>query len=271
MEIIIKPKKILSLDDFFELWRYRELLYFLVWRSFKVHYKQTFIGVAWVFFQPLVTAGVFSIFFGKFINVPSDGVPYPIFVFVGVLFWQFFSGALLETGSSITSHAALVTKVYCPRLLIPLSTVVVKSIDFFIASTLLVVLMVVYHYTPRFEYVIILPIIFFIAFLSAAGGGMILTAINVKYRDVQYIAPFFVQLLLFFTPVIYPPSLLKDHAWLLALNPMTGVIQSARSILFGTPEFNFFLFILSASSGCILFFVGIFLFKKMESSFADLI
>src|SRR3989344_6585963 len=225
---IIKPQKILGLKDIKELWNYRELLYFFSWRDIKVRYKQTAIGISWAILQPFATMVVFSIFFGKLAHIPSDGVPYPIFVYTGLLFWQFFSDALSETSNSLVANKAIITKVYFPRLILPISSVITKFIDFIIASIILIGLMLYYGYAPHISRLLILPLLLILTFMAAIGLGLFLFAANVKYRDVRYALPFLIQMLLFLTPVIYPASIAGKYSWVLALNPMMGVIQSAR-------------------------------------------
>lgn len=257
--------------DLKEIWHYRELLYFFSWRDLKVRYKQTTIGIAWALFQPLITMLIFSIFFGRLAGIPSDGVPYPIFIFVGLLFWQFFSGSLSDTSNSLISNQAIVTKVYFPRLLLPISTVVVKMVDFFIASIILVGLMIYYGFTPNLMGIIVLPILLLITFMASVGFGLFLASINVKYRDVRYVLPFFIQILMYITPVIYPASIAGKYSWLLALNPMTGVIQSARAALLGTTPINWTLILISFLTTTVVLLLGIYMFKKTERYFADII
>lgn len=268
---VIRPKKIFSLRDISELWKFRELLYFFTWRDLKVRYKQTFIGAAWAIFQPLITMIVFTIFFSKLAGIPSDNVPYPIFVYSGLLFWQFFSSALSDTSNSLTANQSIITKVYFPRLLLPISTVLTKLVDFFIAAVILVFLMFYYGFVPRIESILIIPLALFMTFMASTGLGLVLASINVKYRDVRYILPFFIQILLFVTPVIYPASIAQKYSWILALNPMTGVIQSARSTLLGTSPLNWNLVGISFAACVVLMLVGVYTFKKVERFFADIL
>lgn len=271
METVIRPKKTFSWKDFQEIWQYRELLYFFTWRDLKVRYKQTIVGVAWAIFQPFVAMIVFTIFFGTLLKVPSDGVPYPIFVYIGLLFWQFFSGALTDTSNALVGNQAIVTKIYFPRILLPLSAVLTRLVDFFVASIVLVGLMVYYGYTPNLAGLLILPLLLLITFLAAFGGGLFLSAMNVKYRDVRYVLPYFIQMMLFITPVIYPPSVAGVYSWILAINPMTGVIKGARGALLGTEPVNWVLIEISAIAVLILLVVGFIFFKKTERYFADVI
>ena len=245
---VIRPKKTFSLEDIKEIWRYKELLYFFVWRDLKVRYKQTFIGVAWAIFQPFITMVVFSIFFGQLAGIPSDGVPYPIFVYVGLLFWQFFSGALSDTSTALISNQSIITKVYFPRLILPISNVITKLIDFGIATIILIGLIFYYNYTPNLYGLLIVPLLLIITFMASVGTGLFLASINVKYRDVRYALPFFIQILLFITPVIYPASIAGKYSFLLALNPMMGVIQGARAALLSTTPINWTLIAISGTS-----------------------
>jgi lipopolysaccharide transport system permease protein len=271
METIIKPKKTFSWNDIKELWQYRELMYFFTWRDLKVRYKQTAIGVAWALFQPFITMVIFSIFFGNFAKIPSDGIPYPIFVYVGLLIWQFFSSALADTSNCLISNQSIITKVYFPRLILPISAVLTKLVDFFIASIILIGLMIYYNYTPNLIGLLILPLLLLISFLAAVGGGLFLASVNVKYRDVRYALPFFIQILMFITPVIYPASIAGKYSWILAINPMTGVIKAAHAAILGNAPINWPLLLISFATTSILFIFGLVYFKKTERYFADII
>lgn len=268
---VIRPHKTFSLKDIKELWQYRELLYFFAWRDLKVRYKQTFIGISWAIFQPFITMVVFSIFFGRLTQMPSDGVPYPVFVYVGLLFWQFFSGALLDTSNSLIANQPIITKVYFPRIILPISGVLTKLIDFLIATIILVGLMFYYNYVPNFSGLLLLPLLLLITFMASVGLGLFLASVNVKYRDVRYALPFFIQILLFLTPVIYPASIAGKYSFLLAFNPMMGVIQSARAALLGATPINWILISISVVSTAALMLFGIYIFKKTERYFADII
>jgi lipopolysaccharide transport system permease protein len=270
-QTIIKPKKIFSWNDIKELWQYRELIYFLAWRDLKVRYKQTAIGVGWAIFQPFITMVVFSIFFGALIKVPSDNVPYPIFVYVGLLIWQFFSSSLSDASTSMVGNQSIITKVYFPRLILPISTILTKFVDFAVSAVILVGMMFYYHFTPHLIGLLILPLLILISFMAALGGGLILAAINVKYRDVRYALPFFIQILLYITPVIYPASIAGKHAWLLSLNPMTGVIKAAQAAILGNAPINWLLVGISFTGCLVILAAGIYIFKKTERFFADII
>jgi len=268
---VIKPKKTMSWDDFKELWEYKELLYFFSWRDIKVRYKQTVIGILWAIFQPFMTMVVFTIFFGNFAKMPSDGIPYPIFVYTGLLFWQFFSGALTSTSNCLISNQGIITKVYFPRLLLPISSTITKFVDFSIASVILVGMMIYYQYTPNLIGLLIIPLLLLITFMASVGGGLFLASINVKYRDVRYILPFFISMMMFITPVIYPASIAGKYSWILALNPMTGVIKAARAALLGNAPINWTLLLISGVTCLIILVIGFVFFKKTERYFADIV
>jgi len=271
METIIRPKKTFSWNDVRELWQYRELLYFFTWRDLKVRYKQTAIGVGWAIFQPFMTMVVFSIFFGKLAKMPSDGIPYPIFVYTGLLIWTFFSSALSDTSNCLISNQSIITKVYFPRLILPISSVLTKLVDFFVAAVILVGMMFYYNFTPNLVGLLILPILLIISFLAAVGGGLFLASINVKYRDVRYVLPYFIQILMFLTPVIYPASIAGKYSWILAINPMTGVLKAARAAILGTTPINWLLLFISFIVTIFMFIIGLIIFKKTERYFADII
>lgn len=267
----IRPHKIFSFKDFKEIFTYRDLLYFFSWRDLKVRYKQTVIGVLWAVLQPFITMVIFSVFFGKLAGIPSDGAPYPIFVFTGLLFWQFFSGALSDASMSLIGNQSIITKVYFPRIILPVSTVLTKLVDFVLAAIVLGLMMIYYGYVPQIEGLVILPLLLAITFLISVGAGLFTAAINVKYRDVRYVLPFFIQILIFLTPVIYPASIAGKYSYLLALNPMTGVIQTARASLLGTTPVNWALVAVSLSVCIAILIFGIVYFKKVERYFADII
>jgi lipopolysaccharide transport system permease protein len=268
---IIRPKKIFSWHDLRELWVYKELLYFFTWRDLKVRYKQTVVGAGWAIFQPFMTMVVFTIFFGNLAKMPSDNVPYPIFVYTGLLFWNFFSSALSDTSNCLIANQAIITKVYFPRLILPISSVLTKLVDFAVASIVLGFLMIYYGYYPSIMGILITPLLLVITFMASVGLGLSLAAVNVKYRDVRYVLPYFIQMLMFLTPVIYPASIAGKYSWMLAVNPMTGVIQNARAAILGTAEVNWLLISISFIATLALLAFGIIVFKKTERYFADII
>jgi lipopolysaccharide transport system permease protein len=253
-----------------ELWEYRELLYFLTWRDITVRYKQTALGAAWAIIQPLFTMVVFSLFFGRLAGVPSDGVPYPIFSYCALVPWNFFAGSLDRAGNSLVSSSNLLTKVYFPRLVIPLSAVLAGLLDFAIAFVVLIGMMQAYRIVPTAA-IVNLPFFLLLALLTALGVGLWLSALNVQYRDVRYAIPFLVQFWLFASPVAYPASLVPAQ-WqaLYGLNPMAGVIEGFRWALLGTPPPGPLLGV-SVIVVLLLFVGGLFYFRRMEKTFADVV
>lgn len=255
-----------------ELWLYRELAYFFVWRDLKVRYKQTILGGLWAVFQPFIAMVVFSVFFGTLLQVPSNGIPYPIFVYTGLVLWNYFSFGLSHASNSMIENSGIIQKIYFPRLIIPIASSLTGLIDFCIAAVILGVLMLYYHVTPHLLFFAFLPLLLFMTFLSSVGLGSLLASLNVKYRDVRYIIPFFIQILLFMTPVIYPVSIVAERLrWVVALNPMSAVIESARSLALGTGLIDLPSFLISLGMSIILFVAGILYFRKTERFFADII
>jgi lipopolysaccharide transport system permease protein len=253
------------------LWEYRELLYFLVWRDVKVRYKQTVLGVMWAVLQPFMTMVVFSIFFGQLGQMPSDGLPYPIFTYTALLPWQLFASSLAASGNSLVVNQELVTKVYFPRLVIPLSAVFVGLVDFSVSFVILLGLMMYYGITPTVA-VVFVPLFVLLALAAALAVGVWLAALNVQYRDVQYTIPFLTQFWLFLTPIAYPSSLVPEQ-WrmLYSVNPMVGVVDGFRWALLGQttpPETSTVVSLLVTS---ILLLGGLVYFRRMERSFADVV
>jgi len=270
-EIRIKPIKGFINIDWKELWRYRELFYFLSWRDIKVRYKQTAFGILWAILQPFLTMVIFTIFFGRIAGISSNDIPYPIFVYVGLLFWNYFSNSLSSASSALVSNQAIIQKIYFPKIIMPVASTLVFLIDFLFASAILIALMAFYHFSPTLIGILLIIPSLIITFLSFSGLGLIFSAINVKYRDVRYALPFFIQLLIFVTPVIYPTNILGKYQWLWYLNPMSGVIETIRAGLLGTGAINWGLFASSVLLSIVLFFFGILYFKRAEKDFADLI
>jgi lipopolysaccharide transport system permease protein len=267
----IKPERSFGLG-FKELWSFRELLYFFTWRDIKVKYKQTALGFAWAILQPLLMMLIFSIFFGKALNVPSENIPYPVFVFSGLLLWNVFASGLNNAGNSMVSNANIIKKIYFPRLIIPISAVIVSLFDFIMASVIFIALLIYYHIDIDLSKVIIfMPLGLLMATIATIGVGTLLAALNIKYRDFRYIIPFLIQVLLFITPVIYPVTILPKMwmKYLVALNPMYGAIELFRSGIIDI-RVNYELVIISCISTLVFFTVGLFYFKKTESYFADL-
>jgi len=268
---IIEPKKGWVPVDLREIWDYRELLYFLTKRDIKVRYKQTILGGLWAVIQPAFTMIVFTLFFGRLARVPSDGLPYPIFVYAGLLPWTYFANAVSTSGNSLVGSANLITKVYFPRLMVPASAALAGLLDFFIALFVLAVLMVYYQFLPGAG-ILLFPFLVALTFLCAVGVGLWLSALNVQYRDIRYAIPFLIQIWMFLSPVIYPVSLLKDkYQWLLALNPMGGVIHAYRASLLGHQAIDWPLLALSALIIIVLFLGGLYYFRRMEKVFADVV
>jgi lipopolysaccharide transport system permease protein len=255
-----------------DLWRYRELFYFLAWRDILVRYKQTAIGIAWALIRPFLTMVVFTIVFGKLAKLPSGGVPYPILVFAAMLPWQFFANSLAECSNSLLGNANLISKVYFPRLIVPTSAVVVSFVDFMVSGTILLGLMAWYNFVPNWR-ILTLPFFILIAFAASMGAGLWLASLNVKYRDFKYIVPFFVQFGLYISPVGFSSSIVPEQWRLLySLNPMVGVIDGFRwAILKGESHLYWPGFILSVALVILIFVSGIWYFRKTEKTFADVI
>jgi len=255
-----------------ELWEYRELLYFLTWRDIKVRYKQTVLGAAWAIIQPVFTMLVFSLFFGRLAKVPSDGIPYPIFSYAALVPWTFFANGLSHSSDSLVSSSNLIKKVYFPRLVVPISSVVSGIVDFLLAFAVLLVLMTGYHIFPTSN-ILWLPLLLLLGFITALGVGLWLSAMNVQFRDVRYVVPFLIQFWLFATPIAYPSSLLSEP-WrtLYGLNPMVGVVEGFRWALLGTATATSWpLLGVSALMALGLLISGAFYFRRMEKSFADVV
>ena len=268
---IIEPKKGWAPVDFKKIWNYRELLYFLTKRDIKVRYKQTVLGGLWAIIQPVFTMVVFSILFGRLAKMPSDGIPYPIFVYAGLLPWTYFSNALSASGNSLVGSANLITKVYFPRLIIPASASLAGLLDFFVAMIVLGGLMIYYQFLPSFG-ILLFPFLVGLTFLCAVGAGLWLSALNVQYRDIRYVIPFLIQLWMFVSPVIYPVSMINEkYQWLLALNPMGGVIKAYRTSLLGHLPIDWYLLGISTAIILVLFISGLYYFRSMEKVFADVI
>ena len=254
-----------------ELFDYRELLYFLVWRDVKVRYKQTALGASWAIIQPFFTMVVFSLFFGKLAKIPSDGVPYPIFSFAALVPWTFFASSLTNASNSLVGSSNLIKKVYFPRLAIPIATVLSGLVDLGIAFSMLVAMMFWYGVVPTVN-VFWLPLLVMLALVTALGVGLWLSAMNVQYRDVKYVVPFLTQFWLFATPVAYPSSLLSG-SWrsIYALNPMVGVVEGFRWALLGARTQPVAIVAVSSVSAVIILISGAFYFRRMERTFADVV
>jgi lipopolysaccharide transport system permease protein len=267
---VIEPIRGWHALDLRELWAYRELLLVLTMRDIKVRYKQTVLGAAWAILQPFATMVVFTIFFGHLANMPSDGYPYPVFVYSALVPWTFFANAITSSSNSLVGSAHLVTKVYFPRLIIPLSAVGVGIVDFAVASSILLAMMLFYGVGWSLN-LLMAPVLLLAIMFAALGAGTCLSALTVSYRDFRYVVPFMVQLWMFVTPVVYPASLVPTQwRWLFYLNPMSGLIEGFRSVFLAKP-FDFFGLAISAGVAIGLLLVGVAYFGRVERRFADII
>ena len=255
-----------------EVWAYRELLYFLVWRDIKVRYKQTVIGAAWAIIQPFFTMVVFSLFFGNLAEVPSDGIPYPIFSYAALVPWTFFASGLSQSSNSLVGSANLIKKIYFPRLVIPISSVLAGVVDFVLAFLVLLGMMLFYGILPTVN-IVWLPLLLLLALVTALGVGLWLSAMNVQFRDVRYAVPFLVQVWMFATPIAYPSSLIENDLLrtLYGLNPMAGVVEGFRWALLGTDTQPGAILIASTLAAVLLLVSGLFYFRRMEKTFADVV
>ncbi|MGB5712900.1 MAG: ABC transporter permease [Waterburya sp.] len=255
-----------------DIWRYRELFYFLAWRDILVRYKQTAIGIAWALIRPLLTMIVFTVVFGNIAKLPSEGAPYPILVFAAMLPWQFFANALSECSNSLLSNSNLISKVYFPRLIVPASAVIVSFVDFLISGMIMLALMTWYNFVPDWR-ILTLPLFILIAFAAAIGAGLWLAALNVQYRDFRYIVPFIVQFGLYVSPVGFSSTVVPEKwRFLYSLNPMVGVIDGFRwAILGGDTNLYWSGFLLSIAIVALFVTSGVWYFRKMERIFADVI
>lgn len=255
-----------------DLWRYRELFYFLAWRDILVRYKQTAIGIVWALIRPFLTMVVFTVIFGRIANLPSEGAPYPILVFSAMLPWQFFANSLSECSNSLIGNANLISKVYFPRLIVPTSAVVVSFVDFMISGMILLALMAWYNLVPSWR-ILTLPLFIGIAFAASIGAGLWLASLNVQYRDFRFIVPFIVQFGLYISPVGFSSSIVpQEWRFIYSLNPIVGVIDGFRwAILGGDSHLYLPGFLLSLGLVALLLISGIWYFRKMERKFADVI
>jgi lipopolysaccharide transport system permease protein len=254
-----------------ELWRFRELLYFLAWRDVKVRYKQAAFGTAWAIVQPLLTMLIFSFFFGRMAKIPSDGVPYPLFCYSALVPWIYFSGTLGQAGNSLVNNATLITKIYFPRILLPAASALGGLLDFAVGSAFLVLMMFYYRVTPSWT-LVFWPVAVLGMVMVSMAVSMLFAAVNVRYRDIKHVIPFIIQLGLFVTPVIYPADFLPARLRpLLALNPLSGVMEGFRASLFPNHGIDLRLVGVSLAVALLLFLIGALYFRKAERSFADII
>ncbi|MCS6297367.1 MAG: ABC transporter permease [Nitrospira sp.] len=267
--LVLRPRtgwQQLGLKD---LWQYRELLYFLCWRDIKVRYKQTALGVAWAIVQPLMTMVLFSLFFGRLAKMPSDGVPYPLFVFTALVPWMFFSNGITQSAGSLVENASLLKKVYFPRLAVPIASIIAGVVDFFCSFVVLIMLMLYYGVVPSLS-ILTLPLFLGLACTASLGIGLWLSALNVQFRDVRYVIPFLTQLWLFATPIAYPSSLLSEPLRsLYGLNPMVGVVEGFRWALLGTETSFGPMLLVSSLASMVVLITGAFYFRRMEVTFSD--
>ena len=269
--VVIEPRGSRLRLNLGDLWTYHELLYFLTWRDVKVRYKQTLLGVAWAVLQPLIMMLIFALFFGKLVGVPSDGVPYPLFAFAGLLPWTFFATAANASGNSVVNSANLITKVYFPRLIVPLAAVAAALVDFAITFAVLGALMIYYGVGLTWS-ALMLPVLALLLVLLASAFGILTSALNVKYRDIRFALPFLIQLWFFASPIIYPTSVVPERwRWVQALNPMTGIIEGFRTALFGRKDFDWQALGISTVITLVLLAYAVVAFKRMEKTFADIV
>ncbi|HWN11078.1 MAG TPA: ABC transporter permease [Pyrinomonadaceae bacterium] len=268
--IVVDAERKASNSGLAELWRYRELLYFLTWRDVKLRYKQTILGVTWAIIQPLLAMLLFTLIFARLAQIPSDNVPYPLFAYAGLLPWTFFANSITGSANSLVGSAGLVTKVYFPRLIIPAAPVMAGLVDLAIAFVLVIPLLAYYRITITWQ-LLLLPVFLAWATLLAFGVGTLMATLNVRYRDIRYALPFLVQLWLFASPVIYPLSIVPAKwKWVSMLNPMTGVIEGVRSALFGHP-FDWPALAVSFAVSLLVTALSVFYFRRAEDNFADVI
>lgn len=268
---VIEPARPWMPLDLGELWRYRELLFFLAWRDIKVRYKQTVLGLAWAVLQPVLTMVVFTLFFGRLAGVSSDGAPYALFAFVGLVPWTFFAYGLAQSANSVISSQALISKIYFPRILLPVATVLSGVVDFLVALVVLFALLVYYRVSVDVRVLWLVPLAL-LTFVTALAAGFWLSALNVKYRDVRYLVPFITQLWLFATPIAYSSSLLSDR-WraVYAVNPMVGVVEGFRWALLGIGRSPSSVVAVSATVAVAVLIAGVAYFQRTEVAFADIV
>jgi lipopolysaccharide transport system permease protein len=267
---MIRPSRGWVPINFREIWEYRELLYFLIWREVKVRYKQTIIGFAWAVIQPFMMMIVFSLFFGTLAKIPSLGIPYPLFTYAALLPWTLFADGLSRASDSLISGASMVQKIYCPRLIMPIAGVISPIVDFAVSLVVLIGMMIYFHYAPTIR-ILMLPVFLILALMTSMGVGFWLSAVNVRYRDIRYVVPFLVQLWLFISPVVYSSTLLPQRFRLFyGLNPMSGVIEGFRWSLLGTSPPGPLL-IVSVVIVLVVLITGVYYFRRTEKSFADVL
>lgn len=269
--VVIEPTKGWAALRLFELWRFRELLYFMIWRDLKVRYKQTALGASWAVLQPVLTTVLFTFIFGRVAGLSSGGFPYPVFTYTALLPWNYFANSFTQSGNSLVNNQQLISKVYFPRLIVPVASTLVGLVDFAIAFVVLLVIMLVYRVLPTWN-ILSLPIFLLMAIIAALGLGLWLSAMNVQFRDIRYVIPFLSQFWMYATPIVWPISMFPEEwRWVLGFNPMTGVVEGFRWAILGSTDAPPLLFLISLVVSVILFFTGMVYFRRMERSFADII
>jgi len=270
--IVIKPTKNLFQIDWEELWEARDLLYFLTWRDIKIRYKQTVLGVLWILIQPLISIVIFTIIFGNFAKIPSDNIPYPIFVFIGLLFWNFFSSTLSSASNSLISNENILKKIYFPRLLAPISSILAHLVDLIPTFIILIGMMIYYKVGVTLQMIILIPVLLLMILFCSMGAGLFLSPINAKFRDIRYILPFFIQLMMFATPVLYSTSMFGGTSKVVRMfNPVAEAIDVSRSGFFNTRPMDWPTFFFSIGLVVVIFLIGLIFFKSQEDSFVDIL
>lgn len=271
-EIIIRPKTNWFALNLQELWDYRELFYIFAWRDLKIRYKQTLLGVIYVVFQPIVNMVIFTVFFGNLAKIPSENLPYSLFVIIGLVFWYYFSSALTRASNAMVDNQDIITKVYFPKIILPITSLITFLVDLIINTIVMLIYAVILGYIPTVQFLVFFPIAFILTFITAAGLGLLLSALNVKYRDIRNILPFFIQILLFLSPIIYPLTILSQrNKYIMAINPLTSAVDMVRSTFNHTSSIDPIYFIISSISCFSILFVGYWYFKRTERYFADIV
>lgn len=272
LTIIASKKKLLEWNDFKEVWQARELILVFAWRDLRVRYRQTFLGIAWVLFQPVVTTAIFSIFFGKLAKIPSGNLPYPLFSYSGLILWNFFTTSLSTSSNSIISMGSIIQKIYFPRFIAPLAPVVTNLVDLIVSFIPLILMLIYYQTIPNPLLILFFPFLIILLLLNILGLGFFLSAINVRYRDIRFLLPFFIQIGMFVTPVIYPLGIIYDYRkWFLIINPLTGIFESFRTLISGGSNIDFGLLFISTIMTVFVFMIGLLYFSYSKDQFADYI
>lgn len=272
ISIVITPKSSPFKINWKEIWESMDLFYFLTWRDIKIRYKQTLLGILWIIIQPLISMIIFTLVFGNFAKIPSDKIPYPIFVFIGLMFWNFFSAALTSASNSLISNEGILKKVYFPRIMAPVSSTFAHIVDLIPTMVIFIFLLIYYKVPITPQIVFLLPILLTEILVFALGIGMFLAPINAKFRDIRYIIPFFIQLGFFVTPVVYPTSMFGgSFRFFRVINPVAEAIEVSRSGFFGTRPMDWLIFVLSILVTLVTFVVGFYFFRSQEDKFIDIL